>query len=48
MCFGTGSILLWRFINMNNKKIAEEILTAIGGNDNIDTMAHCATRLRLY
>lgn len=32
---------------MNNKKIAEEILTAIGGNDNIDTMAHCATRLRL-
>lgn len=32
---------------MNHKKIAEEILTAIGGKDNVSAAAHCATRLRL-
>ena len=32
---------------MNYKKSAEEILEAIGGEDNLDAMAHCATRLRL-
>lgn len=30
-----------------NKQIAKEILTAVGGNDNIISAAHCATRLRL-
>ena len=28
-------------------KSAEDILEAIGGEDNLDAMAHCATRLRL-
>ncbi|WP_415425467.1 sucrose-specific PTS transporter subunit IIBC [Staphylococcus borealis] len=32
---------------MNYKKSAEDILEAIGGEDNLDAMAHCATRLRL-
>lgn len=32
---------------MNYKKSAEDILHAIGGEANIDAMAHCATRLRL-
>lgn len=32
---------------MNYKKSAAEILQAIGGKENIDAMAHCATRLRL-
>ena len=31
---------------MSYKKSAEEILKAIGG-ENLDAMAHCATRLRL-
>ncbi|KRG08222.1 sucrose-specific PTS transporter subunit IIBC [Staphylococcus sp. NAM3COL9] len=32
---------------MNYKKYAAEILQAIGGEANIDAMAHCSTRLRL-
>lgn len=32
---------------MNYKKSAEEILQTIGGKDNIHSMTHCATRLRL-
>ncbi|HBO6125634.1 TPA: PTS transporter subunit EIIB, partial [Pseudomonas aeruginosa] len=32
---------------MNYKQSAEEILNAIGGEENLDSMAHCATRLRL-
>ncbi len=32
---------------MSYKKSAEEILDAIGGEDNLDVMAHCETRLRL-
>lgn len=32
---------------MSYKKSATEILQAIGGKENIDAMAHCATRLRL-
>ena len=32
---------------MSYKKSAEDILEAIGGEDNLDAMAHCATRLRL-
>src|SRR5690625_4009849 len=30
-----------------NKKIAQEIVDAIGGNENIISAAHCATRLRI-
>lgn len=30
-----------------NKRIAQEILEAVGGKDNISSVAHCATRLRL-
>lgn len=41
---GTGSK---RGMNMSYKKSAEEILKAIGGEENLDAMAHCATRLRL-
>ncbi|MBR4724085.1 MAG: PTS glucose transporter subunit IIA [Clostridia bacterium] len=32
---------------MDYKKCASEILTAIGGKDNLASAAHCATRLRL-
>ncbi|KAA9016488.1 sucrose-specific PTS transporter subunit IIBC [Niallia endozanthoxylica] len=32
---------------MNHKNIAEEILEAIGGKENVSAAAHCATRLRL-
>jgi len=32
---------------MNHKKVAEEILEAIGGKENVSAAAHCATRLRL-
>ncbi|HDR8602426.1 TPA: PTS sucrose transporter subunit IIBC [Staphylococcus aureus] len=32
---------------MNYKQSAEDILNAIGGEENLDAMAHCATRLRL-
>lgn len=32
---------------MNYKKIAEEILDAIGGKENVVAAAHCATRLRM-
>ncbi|WP_338543615.1 sucrose-specific PTS transporter subunit IIBC [Paenibacillus tundrae] len=30
-----------------NKKIAEEVIQAIGGKENIASFAHCATRLRI-
>ena len=32
---------------MNYKQVAQEIIQAIGGVDNVDSAAHCATRLRL-
>lgn len=32
---------------MDNRKIAEEILVALGGKENLSAAAHCATRLRL-
>ncbi|MGX7243876.1 sucrose-specific PTS transporter subunit IIBC [Enterococcus quebecensis] len=32
---------------MNYKKIAEEILQALGGKENIEAATHCATRLRV-
>ena len=32
---------------MNYNKCASEILSAIGGKENIASAAHCATRLRL-
>lgn len=31
---------------MNTEKTAHEILTSIGGQDNINSLVHCATRLR--
>lgn len=30
-----------------NSKIAKEIIDAIGGEDNVESVAHCATRLRI-
>ncbi|GAA5416013.1 PTS system trehalose-specific EIIBC component [Paraliobacillus ryukyuensis] len=30
-----------------NKKVAKEIIHAVGGQDNITSVAHCATRLRI-
>ncbi|MFC1233650.1 sucrose-specific PTS transporter subunit IIBC [Vibrio sp. F74] len=32
---------------MNYPKIAKELLTLLGGKENIEALAHCATRLRL-
>ena len=32
---------------MDYRKVAEEVIEAIGGKDNVDSAAHCATRLRL-
>ncbi|MFL6557610.1 MAG: glucose PTS transporter subunit EIIB, partial [Bacillus sp. (in: firmicutes)] len=32
---------------MDHKKIAREVLNAIGGQENVSAAAHCATRLRL-
>lgn len=32
---------------MDHKSVAERVLTAVGGTDNIAAGAHCATRLRL-
>lgn len=36
-----------RGIKMDHKKIAQEVLDAIGGQENLSAAAHCATRLRL-
>ncbi|WP_374721463.1 PTS transporter subunit EIIB, partial [Peribacillus tepidiphilus] len=32
---------------MNHHQVAQEILDAIGGKENVSAAAHCATRLRL-
>ncbi len=32
---------------MNYKNIAQDILNNIGNSENIDSAAHCATRLRI-
>lgn len=32
---------------MDNKQIAEEVIVALGGRDNVKSVAHCATRLRV-
>ena len=32
----------------NNKEIAHQILTAVGGASNLKDATHCMTRLRLY
>ncbi|KEO79023.1 PTS transporter subunit EIIC [Paenibacillus polymyxa] len=32
---------------MSNKEIAEKILELVGGNENIQSVTHCATRLRI-
>ena len=29
-----------------NKKIAEELIKSVGGAENIDSVTHCATRMR--
>ena len=32
---------------MNNQELAEEIIKSVGGKENIESMTHCATRLRI-
>ena len=32
---------------MNNTEIAKSVIEAIGGKDNVSSVAHCATRLRI-
>lgn len=32
---------------MDNKQIAEEVIVSLGGRDNVKSVAHCATRLRV-
>ncbi|MFV8213808.1 sucrose-specific PTS transporter subunit IIBC, partial [Streptococcus pluranimalium] len=32
---------------MDNKQIAEEVIAALGGRENVKSVAHCATRLRV-
>ena len=32
----------------DNKKIAEQVLAAVGGSANLKDATHCMTRLRLY
>ena len=31
----------------DNKKIAQDVLAAVGGKDNVTSATHCMTRLRL-
>ena len=33
--------------NMENREIAKAVIAAVGGKENINSVAHCATRLRL-
>ena len=32
---------------MDNKQIAKEVIEALGGRENVNSVAHCATRLRV-
>ncbi|GEK90524.1 sucrose-specific PTS transporter subunit IIBC [Alkalibacterium kapii] len=32
---------------LDNKEIAKQVIEGVGGKDNIDSVAHCATRLRI-
>nr|WP_177244055.1 sucrose-specific PTS transporter subunit IIBC [Alkalibacterium sp. 20] len=32
---------------VDNREIAQQVIDAIGGKDNVDSVAHCATRLRI-
>ena len=32
---------------MNNKQLAETILTLVGGTQNVSSVTHCVTRLRI-
>ena len=32
---------------MNNTEIAKSVIEAIGGKENVSSVAHCATRLRI-
>ena len=31
---------------VNNERIAEQVLAAVGGKENISSVTHCMTRLR--
>ena len=31
----------------DNKEIAKQVIAAVGGKENINSVAHCATRLRI-
>lgn len=31
---------------MDHKKTAKEVLSAVGGNENVNSVIHCVTRLR--
>ncbi|WP_232957926.1 PTS transporter subunit EIIB, partial [Lacticaseibacillus rhamnosus] len=31
---------------MDNQKLAKEILAGVGGESNVNSLVHCATRLR--
>ena len=45
--FQKPRLIYERVIYMDYSKCASEILSAIGGKDNLASAAHCATRLRL-
>ena len=32
---------------MNNQEIAKKVIDALGGRENVNSVAHCATRLRV-
>ena len=32
---------------MNNTEIAKKVIEALGGRENVNSVAHCATRLRV-
>ena len=32
---------------MNNQDIAKKVIEALGGRENVNSVAHCATRLRV-
>jgi len=40
-------IFIRRFLQMNNTEIAKKVIEALGGRENVNSVAHCATRLRV-
>jgi len=36
-----------RFLQMTNTEIAKKVIEALGGRENVNSVAHCATRLRV-